>query len=312
MELLVYALGISPALTTLVLYYAFLLLPYRTDMVYILVICLFYGIILYWGMHSLPYIYHEIKNKYVQHVDLSLSIKYFLGFLLIGSSFIYYTITMLQYPLVGHDILNYGIVGKLLYEAKSLEPIWIVDYAQNGFFNKIKNSPSFSLILVWENILSAFNCITSDNYFKSIGAYYCFLIIIVQYLWISKKNKSVALFGVIALLVAPAFFISLIFPHIDTFRIFLYILSFIFLGYSIQNKDMFSLFMFGISSGLCAFAHRIGLVLVVINCITLFVFYQNNKKYRKMLFVLIMIVAFGGSHYLFDLIWGRGAWIILQ
>jgi len=90
-------------------------------------------------------------------------------------------------------------------------------------------------------------------------------------------------------------------------------MSWIFLGYAIEKKDFLSFLLLGIFSGFAAFAHTIGAVLVVFNCLALFIFLKGNLKYKlkKTTSVTLLVIAFGWLHYLLDIIWGYG-WIIFN
>jgi len=218
---------------------------------------------------------------------------------------------MIHQPLIGHDILNYGITGRMLFEEKSLSPIWTKNFSENGFKYLISHAPSFPLLLTWEELINSLFQIKSDLYFKSISAYFGLLIVGIQFYWIAKKNKWLAIVTAFALLSGLGFFLLFIQRSIDSYRIFLFVISWIFLAYSIKQKDFLSLLMFGMFSGFAAFSHRIGAVLVGINCVVFCIILDTNFKTRvmKTAVVIILLLVFGGSHYIFDLGWGRGAWI---
>jgi len=223
----------------------------------------------------------------------------------------FYLTKILHQPLIGHDILNYGIMGRILFEEKSLAPIWVNNFAKSGFIYGITCAPSFSLLLTWEELFNNFFKVSSDLYFKSVSTYYGLLILSVQYYWVAKKNKWLGILAAFALMSGFGFLLIFISSHIDTYRILFFIISWIFLAYSVKENDYLSLLMFGIFSGFAAFAHRIGVVLAVVNCMVFFITLDSNFKTRimKTAMVILLILAFGGDHYIFDLIWGRGAWI---
>jgi hypothetical protein len=252
-------------------------------------------------------IYDERFGRYqIKHIILTIAIC----IPVVVCSFVYLT-KILQQPLIGHDILKYGIMGKYLYEKKSLETFWDRNHAISGYSSGILDVISFSLILTWEILVNGFFQVKSDLYFKSISAYYGLLILIVQYHLIAKINKLLSIVAVFALLSGLAFFQKFLAPHIDTYRIYFYLISLIYLGYTIKENDLFSLFMLGVFSGFSSNAHRIGAVMVFINCIAVILFLKGSWKDRilKTGMLITLIFIFGGSHYIFDLIWGRGALI---
>jgi hypothetical protein len=215
---------------------------------------------------------------------------------------------ILRHQIIGHDFLVYGIMGKILYAEKSLDPIWIDNFSTQGFiYGIVRKPPSLSLILTWELIISSFFSENNDLYFKSVSIYYSILIVMILYILLSKKNIPLAILGVFALITAQEFFNTMLFVHIDSFRIFFHSVSLIFLFYSIKHKDGFSILMLGICSGLSTFSHTIGLVLAALNPIVLFIFLEEKLKLRflKTLNVVSCMFLFGASHQIFNLVWGR-------
>jgi hypothetical protein len=226
--------------------------------------------------------------------------------------FLYLTNT-LQTPLDGSDALKYGTFGKIFFVEKSLEYKWIRPYPKTGFSFVFDAAPSFSLLLTWEKIMDSFFNVDKDLYFKSLGTYYALLILGIFFFWLSKKSKYLALLGVFALLSGFYFFQTLITQHLDSYRIFFLVVSWIYLAYAVEKKDSLFFLLLGIFSGFAAFAHTIGAVLVVFNCLALFIFMKGNLKYKlkKTTLVFILVIAFGWIHYILDIFWGYG-WIIFK
>jgi hypothetical protein len=318
-ELLLYTLSLGPAFTSLILYYGFLLAPHRDNSFYCSIVLFVYFVIAIFGMNQFKLIFidikKEIKKLFISKGTLLKQIEnFFLIFIIVGPIFVFlvvFLIKILPHPILGKDILDYGITGRMLYEEKSLEPIWIKTYSSRGYIYKILHSPSFSLLLSWEELINNIFDVKNDFYFKSISAYYGFLILCVQFFWVTKRNKWVGLYATIVLVSGLGFFLIFIQRSIDSYRIFFILISWIFLAYVIKKKDFLSLLMFGIFTGLTAFSHRIGLVIFVIN-ITAFFFFFDSKlshKIERSFMLLILGLAFGGSHYIFDILLGQGAWL---
>jgi 4-amino-4-deoxy-L-arabinose transferase-like glycosyltransferase len=145
-----------------------------------------------------------------------------------------------------------------------------------------------------------------DLYFRSVSAYYAFLILCIAFYWTARKNRWLAILSVITLLSSLRFFLTIVTYHLDSYRIFFLLLSWIFLAYSIKRKDRLSLFLLGIFSGFAAFTHLIGVVTAVVNILTLFLFDQNNLKQKliRTLTVGLLLLLFGGIHYLLEALYG--------
>ncbi|MFC1461395.1 hypothetical protein ACFLQR_02615, partial [Verrucomicrobiota bacterium] len=213
-------------------------------------------------------------------------------------------------PLDGHDILGYGVMGKIFFSERSIHPIWHSVHAPTGFMVQTLHAPSFPLLLTWEKIVTGMFHGNSDLYFRSMSAWYALLIVFLQFYWLSKVSKYLAALGVIALLSSLAFLLMLVSYHLDSFRIFLLMGSWIWLAYAVRNNDAQSLMLFGVFSGLAGFAHSIGMIIAGINCLALFLFLKDSaiNKLWKTVTALGLIMVCGGVHYVIDTFWGRG-WI---
>ena len=323
LELFLYSLGLGPVFTSLILYYLLLFSPHQSYLFYLLGVFVCYLFLSLLGRKCFSVLYTDItrkvrnlkktfKNLNTYHQIELILFSSLVTFLLASFLFLYLTNT-LQTPLDGTDALRYGTLGKITFKEKSLEYRWIRHYPKTGFYYSMNHAPSFSLLKTWEMIVDNFFSAEKDLYYKSISTYYALLIFGLMFFWLCKKNKYLALLGICALLSGFSFFQTLILQHLDSYRIFFLIISWIFLGYAIEKKDSLSFLLLGIFSGFAAFSHTIGAVLVVFNCLTLFIFIKGNLKYRlsRTCFVTFLIIIFGWFHYILDIIWGRG-WIIFN
>jgi len=247
--------------------------------------------------------YHQVESI----IFTSILILFLASFL-----FLYLTNT-LQTPLDGTDALRYGTFGKIFFMEKSLEYKWIRPYPKTGFYFITHSAPSFPLLLTWEKIMDSFFNVDKDIYYKSLSTYYALLILVVLVLWLSRKSKYLALLGIFALLSGFTFFQALITQHLDSYRVFFLVISWIFLAYALEKKDFLSFLLLGIFSGFAAFSHTIGAVIVTFNCLALFIFMKGNLKNKlsRTNLIIILIIIFGWFHYILDIFWGYG-WIIFK
>lgn len=323
LELLLYSFGLGPIFTSLLLYYFLLFSPYHSNLFYFSIVIVIYLILSLLGRKYFSVLWTAIikKTNNTKKTFKNLSAYYRIEFivfslviiLLLASFLFLYATNTLQIPLGGTDALKYGNLGKILFTEKSLDYRWIRTYPKTGFYFLANSAPSFSLFLTWEKIMDSFFNADKDLYYKSISAYYALLILSVLMFWLSKKSKYLALLGVFALLSGFSFFHTLIQQHLDSYRVFFIIISWIFLAYAIEKKDFLSFSLLGIFSGFAAFAHTIGAILVVFNCLAFFFFIKSNLKNKiiKTSFIIILIIAAGGFHYILDTFWGYG-WIIFS
>jgi len=323
LEILLYSLGLGPVFTTLILYYFLLFCPHYSNFFYLSAVFTVYLALLVFGRKSFVGIWEALIEKLkiikysfkIQNMHKKIELLICTSILVIFlASFLFLFLTnTLQTPLFDTDALRYGTMGKIIFTEKSLEYKWVKPYEKTGFYVRTRHAPSFSLFLTWEKLVNSIFNAEKDYYYKSISGYYALLILGVLLFWLYKKSKYLALLGLFALLSGFSFFQTLIIQHLDSYRIFLLSISWIYLAYALEKKDSLSFLLLGIFSGFAAFAHTIGAVLVVINCFTLLIFIKGGIKYRlaKTGFVFLITTAFGWFHYILDIIWGYG-WIIFE
>jgi len=323
LELLLYSLGLGPVFTSLLLYYLLLFSPHHSNLFYLLFIFSVYLFLSFLGRKYFSVLLTDIteKIKNTKKIFKNLNAYHQREFIIFTSilllflaSFLFlYLTNTLETPLDGTDALRYGTLGKIFFKEKSLEYKWIIPYPKTGFYYVTHSAPSFSLLLTWEKIMDSFFKADKDLYYKSLSTYYGLLILSIMIFWLSKKSKYLALLGTFALLSGSSFFQTLITQHLDSYRIFFLIVSWIYLAYAIEKNDFLSFLLFGTFSGFAAFAHTIGAVIVIFNCLALFIFLKGDLKSKltKTFFIIILIIACGWLHYILDTIWGYG-WIIFQ
>jgi len=316
-EIFLYSLGIGPVLTSLLLYYLLLIFPHKSNLFYFLSVLGFFGFL---SVFSLIYLktrkeqirefFLKFKNDLFKKKKIA---KNILLFIVITFSLILTIMYLKGYvsrPLFGHDALVYGVEGKIYYAEKSLDAKFSGYYPKTGFDYFSLHAPAFPLVLTWEKILNNYLNTNSDYYFKSMSPYYGFLILLTTFLLLKKKNIYLAIFSVIALLSGLTFFLSFNIYHIDTFRIYFLMLSWLFLGYAVEKKDIFSITMFGIFTGFASFIHSIGAIIAGFNCLGFLIFADFKWLYRLkyLSFVVFLTIIFGWFHYIIDIFYGQG-WI---
>ena len=324
LELLLYSLGLGPALTSIFLYYSLLFIPDFSHLFYFLVVLLGYSILFALGKKYFSSLWKDLSEKIQgirqgwphrrshEKVELIIFSIVLLAFIL---SFIFlYFPNMLQAPLDGTDALKHATFGKIYSTEKSMAYRWIRPHPGSGFYFIFNNpAPSFSLLLTWEKIMDSFININKDLYFKFTSPYYALLLMGIFLFWLSRKSKYLALLGLFALLLGFSFFQTLVTQHLDSYRILFLVVSWIFLARAIEKRDSLSFILLGIFSGFAAFAHTIGAILVIFNCLALFIFLEGNLRYKliKTRDVVLLTVVLGWFHYIIDIFWGYG-WVIFE
>lgn len=320
-ELLLAAFGLGPAVTVLLLYFLFLSVPGLGNFFYLAVVFLVYLLLIVWGRQSFALLPAAFK-QYVQAAAKRFRgltalrkterILYVLLLAAVLTVFLYFFLgNTLQTPLEGHDVLVYGNLGKVYYHQKAITYSKNIYDKTNGFYFSGSPKPAFSLLLTWEMMVNRVfgtgqTAGGGDLYFKSISAYYGLLILFLAFYHLHRLNRCLALLGILALLSGLRFFLLLVNFHLDSYRIFFLLFSWIFLAYTIQRKDRFFLFLFAVFSGLAAFTHVIGVAVAIVNGLALLIFLDTPIKDRlwKTLTWGTLVLLFGGVHYLLEALAG--------
>lgn len=296
--------GIGPALISIIIYYFLLLLPKQSSFFYIfsLLTIIFF----------ITFVVKEyIKKSIYQIVDLIKNSNKIVLILIFTLS-VAWQITLITIPILGHDTYEYANQGKIFFNNKQISYKKHQFDPSTNFYYVGRHGFAYSLIATTERFFNNFINIDGDWYFKSISGYYWILIILLQYYILSKKNKVLAAISTITLGTSFGFSIMFAFFHLDTFRIFLLLLSILYCLLSIKDNKQYNLIMFGITAGISGNIHSIGVILSIILFSTYFLFSREKffYKIKQLLIVFAIFMIFGGLHYLLDTIWGTG-WLIL-
>jgi hypothetical protein len=126
------------------------------------------------------------------------------------------------------------------------------------------------------------------------------------FLWLYRKNKWLALMGMPMLFSAMGFMLMILNYHLDTYRIFFLVVSWIWLAHTIRNGDRVSLFLLGVFTGFTAFAHLIGLVVALANIAAFFLFHDGHFKTRvlRTAVLALLVLGLGNIHYIMEILYG--------
>ena len=226
-----------------------------------------------------------------------------------------YTGTVKHNRMEGHDALIYGNFGKLYHKERKIRYARVMLPGPNGFIFKGSPKPAFSLLLTWELMLNGKERNKTryfDTYYRSISGYYGLLLIILCFLWLFRKNRYLALISVFFLVGTHSFYLMLLDHHLDSFRIFFLMVSWIWLAYTVKyskENRWFPFLMLALFSGFAGFAHSIGVIIAFINLAAYVLFSEESFKQRGIRAAAFMgcLILLGGFHYIMETIYGAAS-----
>lgn len=319
-EYLLYSVGMGPALASLMLYYLLVLIPYKNSLFYLSIIFIVFLVMIAVNRPAIKdyvdlfqKLYGKSKEVFVKQDNLKAYFKHnnnaFLiiiaVLLILGLSNLF----LLAVP--GHDFLVYMVQGNELFLDKAIVYTDHLYNPETGFYYVGLHGWSFPLQSTMEKMVDDCFFFGYDLYFKSLTLLYGLLLLtIVYYLGKRTFGNIYAVLMVMVLVLAKGYFISLLYSHIDSYRIFFYTVSTVFVLRQLDKPQWKTLPIIGFLVGTSGFSHSLGIILSVIVGAALLFFIPKNLKYRlKYLAVFtILVLAFGGFHYILDVFYGTG-WI---
>ncbi len=316
----IYALGMGPVIATLLLYYLLLIIPHQQNWFYLLVITVFFTGLTLINKKSIPHFLKNISwtiSQFLNLIRLKKGLKHYflqtnnIAIILLSPIIAYGCFNILLAQIPGHDVLEYLVQGEyffnqkaIIYQSQNYNPV-------NGFYYVGLHGWSFPLQTTLEKLFDAVTFYGYDLYFRTLTLWYGILIIAVVY-YFTKKHTSLffAIAASLILVFTKGFFNAITSFHIDSYRIFLFTLSIIFILKYIKTPHINTLILLSIFAGSSAFTHSLSVLVAIFIGLTLFLFYQENfyNRLKSSIIYTFLILLFGGVHYIIDVFYGTG-WI---
>jgi hypothetical protein len=285
----------------IVLYYTLLFIPGRSDLFYLLIIM------------SIPiglYIISRINKNYKVSNESTL-------FTSRNASLVFIFFIIIQFfylnfkGITENDYLEYGILGNHFFDSKSIEYVKDRFLQENYFYYVGLHGFTFPLTKTFENLTNTILNANADLYFKSISGVYSILIGLLFFRIANIfLDKKLALLVLLLLIFNYGFFIISLRYHIDTFRLFYFLISAIFLIEAINIFDTRIAITSGFILGAHAFAHSLAVFIAAIWILSLAFncFFKKSYAIKQLVILVIFFLLLGGMHYILDVSIGTG-WI---
>lgn len=306
--LIIASLGLSPALTSLILNYIILFFPHYSTLFYFSFILLIFLIPFFWIFKKIKKIKIYVNELFIYIKSISNIIRIFL--LLFLSIYIFIWVAhFINNPITDNDTFQYASWGKTIFRQKEIK-FQKYNFDQNTkFYFQAEHGLSYPLLKTWNNIVNKFFNTNNDFYFRSITGYYLLLIFLTIFIILYSLNRKFASWLLLIYLLIPVNLYLFNDISLDSYRIFFFLLATVFFIRLIRGKDYLSLIIFSVTSGLAANIHSISAVIIPFYIVVYIIFYFRDKKFiKKIILIICLLFAFGYFHYTFDAIYGSG-WI---
>lgn len=307
-NLFLYSLGLGPVMTSLLLYYFFLVIPGQTSVVYFVLVMFVYLLIFWFGRANTGMLYEDIKGAVLKVKNDSL--KYFWFVVIAVVAYVgFWQFFVANFPILGHDILVYAVQGDVFYKDKSIEYKEHRYDEESKYYYVGKHGFTFPLLGTWGRITNDLAGTENDFYFRSVSGYYFFLLTFTFFVWLTRMtSRLVGVLGSLVYLATPGIYMMALYYHIDTARIYFLLLFIMFILEMIKGGGWLDILMAGILGGFAVSIHSISGVLVALSLFAGIFFLKGHflKRFRKVFLIGCLILLFGGIHYCIDIVWGTG------
>lgn len=217
---------------------------------------------------------------------------------------------LLNKPLVDHDVLEYGVQGRIFLRDKAIVYQRYMHDASTGFHYVGLHGHSFPLLFTWEGLNSTWLGIHGDMWVRSITMWYAWLLIAFCWALLRRVGRWVAVAGGITLAAPIGFLFLMTIYHLDSYRIFFFTVALAAFVALLQQPTRDRLLLFAVLAGAQAFIHSVGAILAgVMVAVLLFALPMPIlPRLQWLLRGLAVMLLVGTIHYVVDVFKGTG-WI---
>lgn len=285
------SLGMAPFLAAWLLIGLFFVCPGRSDFFYVVTILTVYVVAGVYGLRGRQRLRLPLVPGLREATPFLVALAV-LGLLLMLQA------TIL--PLTGNDPLEYALVAKMFYAAKSLAhyPFYEADPA-TGFYAGFSHPLGYVSLIVWTTLFDGGNFGWLS---KSLSPFFT---LVTLALFLTSQRKDRMLHGALAgllLLGCSLYFQTSAICHIDALRLFAIYLSFFCLDRAFTSPDCkarYWLALCAIAAGLSLFSHSIGLLTLPFLSVAWLTLSHRPwpRKLAVVAVVCAVAMAVGGARY---------------
>lgn len=230
-------------------------------------------------------------------------------YLFFSGVMVFGTYIMLMYkPLVDHDILEYGVQGRLFFESMAIryEPHHY-DPA-TGFYYVGLHGFSFPLLFTWEGLMRWATGTTGDAWVRVQTPWFAWLLVSFIWAWMRRFGAWLAVWTVGAFTLTLGFLYLNTIYHVDPVRIFLFTASLALFITVLQRASVTGLVLWGVLLGAHALTHSLGMILApfMMGVYLLVSVGTWRERIGHLLVAWAALIVAGGFHYVLDIFIGTG------
>lgn len=299
-------IGTGPFLLTIVLYYLLLFGPGIPPLVLMAVPFLFFAVLAWLagpGWYEIGRLFKGIPRLFREGS---------MWFLLAGSALLFFitVVFLANKPLVDHDVLEYGVQGRIFLRDGVIAYSRFRFDEASGFHYVGLHGFAFPLLFTWEGLWSGLLGLKTDMWVRSITMWYAWLLIAFVWSLLRSLGSWVAMAGTMALAASLGFLFLATIYHLDSMRIFFFATALAAFIAVLRVPGLERMLLFAVLCAGGSFIHSIGAILSAVLWVVLLVMLPASirDRIRWAMPALGLMLVLGGVHYVLDVLFGTG-WV---
>ena len=298
--------GLAPFVVTLMLYYGMMLLPGTSALAYVALVT---GVMLAlsltagegWGRLA------AMLRRIVHRASDPAMWPFWLGSLAVV---VIAVLLLPNKPLVDHDVLEYGVQGRVFLRDRAIHFVRHRFDPATGFYYVGLHGFSFPLMFTWEGLVGEVVVAAGDGWSRSITIWYAWLLIALVWSLLRMARPWLAVAGTLTMTLPLGFLFLLVVYHLDSYRIFLFSAVMAMLVAAFRSPSPARWLLLGTLAGAHACVHSLGAILggILVLVVVLVSSGGMEARLRPVLWMIGPLLLAGGLHYVLDTFLGTG-WI---
>ncbi len=252
-------LGLGPIATAWILRQLFWLTPGFDDKFYILTIGALFAILLLYGRKEIYRLFDLLKKlswfrklRWASVFSMNGSLV-----LVLVSSLTVLLVLAVGLPVIENDAVQYAYVSAWMYRVKGFEfyPIIVPDPA-SGFYATSSHPLGYYALIIWTYLLQGSAEIPGA--IRLISPLHIVLLAVLIWEWMRGHGTFIRLLACLLTVLTPILYNQSLDLSIDSLRIFLFVLSFLWVRELIDQPDNRIAVIAGVVTGLSMFVHSLG------------------------------------------------------
>lgn len=296
-DLLIYTLGLGPMTVAWMLALLLWCFPHHSNQFYLCSID-FFILLPFFLLRKQLSLISEIQLPRLKNID-GMSVLLLAGIALVFAMMVFHS---LCFPFIGNDQLEYASIARRFYFEKSVVNYPILDINHTGGIVAPFTHPiSYITLFTWQYMIAGKTEAPAMLGVVSISFSVYTLFAIFNF--VGSRDRFAAIISAFLLITTPLYFLESAYHHIDSLRIYTFLLVFIYLTQLVKSPTMGFKYVLAYVLGMSLFSHSINILTMPLFGFIYFVLAKESylARTKTILLVLSLGIVFVIPRYYINL-----------